>query len=101
MITGTPAYGAAVFGNAGSMIVFRVGGEDAALLAPEFHPIQIVGLGRAGAVRGVGAALRSPAPSRLRRRRPCIRRADRQSASWRRAAQFWEAPPEHRAWLVG
>ena len=35
----TPAVRAAVFGNAGSMIVFRVGGEDAALLAPEFHPL--------------------------------------------------------------
>jgi hypothetical protein len=36
----TPAVRAAVFGNAGSMIVFRVGSEDAALLAPEFHPFQ-------------------------------------------------------------
>jgi DNA helicase HerA-like ATPase len=35
----TPAVRAAVFGNVGSMIVFRVGGEDAALLAPEFHPL--------------------------------------------------------------
>jgi hypothetical protein len=30
---------AAVLGNAGSLIVFRVAPEDAELLAPEFHPL--------------------------------------------------------------
>lgn len=36
----SPEVREAVFGNAGSMIVFRVGGKDAELLAPEFYPLQ-------------------------------------------------------------
>jgi hypothetical protein len=35
-----PRVRAAVLGNAGTLIVFRVGGADAALLAPEFHPME-------------------------------------------------------------
>lgn len=35
-----PHVRAAVLGNAGTLIVFRVGGADAALLAPEFHPME-------------------------------------------------------------
>lgn len=35
-----PSVRAAVLGNAGSLIAFRVGSRDAALLAPEFHPIE-------------------------------------------------------------
>jgi hypothetical protein len=30
----------AVLGNAGTLIVFRISGTDAKLLAPEFHPIE-------------------------------------------------------------
>ena len=30
---------AAIFGNAGSLVVYRVSGADAELLAPEFHPL--------------------------------------------------------------
>jgi hypothetical protein len=29
-----------VLGDAGTLILFRVGGADAALLAPEFHPME-------------------------------------------------------------
>ncbi len=35
-----PHVRAAVLGNAGTLIVFRVGGADAKLLAPEFHPME-------------------------------------------------------------
>lgn len=35
-----PHVRAAILGNAGTLIVFRVGGADAALLAPEFHPME-------------------------------------------------------------
>lgn len=35
-----PNVRAAILGNAGTLIVFRVGGTDAALLAPEFHPME-------------------------------------------------------------
>jgi hypothetical protein len=35
-----PHVRAAVLGNAGTLIAFRVGGADAALLAPEFHPME-------------------------------------------------------------
>lgn len=35
----SPEVRAAVFGNAGSLMVFRVGAADAELLAPEFHPL--------------------------------------------------------------
>jgi hypothetical protein len=34
-----PSVRSALLGNAGSLIVFRVGSADAELLAPEFHPI--------------------------------------------------------------
>lgn len=34
-----PAVRAAVLGNAGALVVFRVGASDAELLAPEFHPL--------------------------------------------------------------
>jgi hypothetical protein len=34
-----PAVRAAVLGNAGTLMVFRVSSNDAALLAPEFHPL--------------------------------------------------------------
>lgn len=34
-----PDVRAAVFGNVGSLMVFRVGAADAELLAPEFHPL--------------------------------------------------------------
>ena len=34
----------AVIGNAGTLIVFRVGGRDAELLAPEFRPMDVGGL---------------------------------------------------------
>jgi hypothetical protein len=34
----------AVLGNAGTLIVFRVGGRDAELLAPEFRPMDAGGL---------------------------------------------------------
>ena len=34
-----PSVRAAILGNAGTMIAFRVGIEDAQLLAPEFHPL--------------------------------------------------------------
>lgn len=34
-----PAIGAAVLGNAGTLICFRIGAADAAVLAKEFHPI--------------------------------------------------------------
>ncbi len=34
-----PSVRAAVIGNAGSLMVFRVGSTDAELLAPEFHPL--------------------------------------------------------------
>lgn len=35
---------AAVIGNAGTLVVFRVGSRDAELLAPEFHPMDPAGL---------------------------------------------------------
>ena len=35
-----PHVRAAILGNAGTIIAFRVGGADAALLAPEFHPME-------------------------------------------------------------
>src|SRR5712692_1453758 len=35
----TPSVRAAVLGNAGTLMVFRVSSNDAALLAPEFHPL--------------------------------------------------------------
>ena len=52
---------AAVIGNAGTLIVFRVGSEDAALLAPEFA------VGTLGA--GLHARAREPAGCS---RRPCV-----------------------------
>ena len=35
---------AAIFGNAGTLVVYRVSGADAHALAPEFHPVQPSGL---------------------------------------------------------
>ena len=35
---------AAVIGNAGTLVVFRVGSRDAELLAPEFRPMDPAGL---------------------------------------------------------
>lgn len=35
-----PHVRSAILGNAGLLVVFRVGGVDAELLAPEFHPIE-------------------------------------------------------------
>jgi hypothetical protein len=35
-----PHVRSSVLGNAGTLIAFRVGGADAALLAPEFHPME-------------------------------------------------------------
>jgi energy-coupling factor transporter ATP-binding protein EcfA2 len=40
----TEAVRAAVIGNAGTLVVFRVGSSDAALLAPEFRPMEAGGL---------------------------------------------------------
>jgi hypothetical protein len=40
----SPAVRAAVLGNAGTLIVFRVGSRDAELLAPEFRPMDAGGL---------------------------------------------------------
>jgi hypothetical protein len=34
-----PAVRGAVLGNAGSLLIFRVSGTDARILAPEFHPL--------------------------------------------------------------
>jgi hypothetical protein len=36
-----PHVRAAILGNVGTLIVFRVGGADAAFLAPEFHPMEV------------------------------------------------------------
>ena len=40
----SPAVRAAVLGNAGTLVVFRVGSRDAELLAPEFRPMDAGGL---------------------------------------------------------
>ncbi len=40
----TPKVRAAVLGNAGTLIVFRVGSRDSELLAPEFRPMDPAGL---------------------------------------------------------
>lgn len=39
-----PAVRSAVIGNAGTLVVFRVGSRDAELLAPEFRPMEPAGL---------------------------------------------------------
>ena len=53
-----PTVRAAVLGNAGTLMVFRVSSNDAQLLAPEFHPLPAPRAGRPVALHCLAAARR-------------------------------------------
>ncbi len=61
----SPSVRAAVLGNAGTLIAFRVSSNDAELLAPEFHPSAGARAGRPVAVHCVAAARRCGPSSNL------------------------------------
>ena len=70
----SPAVRAAVLGNAGTLVVFRVGSRDAELLAPEFRPMDAGGLADQEPFSSPAAPRRWPGPH------PCRGQAIR--ATW-------------------
>jgi hypothetical protein len=90
---------AAVIGNAGSLVVFRVGSRDAELLAPEFRPMDAGALADqepytawSGAVSAATASLLRP--NSTNHSEPRRRSACRAASGLGGVGAFWRGPPE-------